>query len=60
MSKEPGPRMTLEELRGELITNVPTWFLKSVTYKGEVTGWLRGIIEKEIKKRGDEYVKWIK
>tara|TARA_R110000787_G_scaffold246204_1_gene351979 strand:+ start:418 stop:576 length:159 start_codon:yes stop_codon:yes gene_type:complete len=52
--------MTLEELRGELITNVPTWFLKSVTYKGEVTGWLRGIIEKEIKKRGDEYVKWIK
>lgn len=57
MSKESGVRMTVGKFKGELIKSVPTWYLKSTIYKGDGGGWwLRSMIEKEINKRGGEYV----
>lgn len=59
MSKERGARMPFGEFRGELIKNVDTWYLKSAIQNDEpkvTVGWLRDTMEKELKKRGGEYV----
>jgi len=59
MRKEPGPRMPFGRFRGQLIKNVDTWYLKSAIQNDVPrvpAGWLRDTMEKELKKRGGEYV----